>query len=48
MMWGNEGYTVLTQCFWIAAPSGESDEEGQDSRPSIDFSDLDEDLDDYW
>ncbi|XP_047219726.1 E3 ubiquitin-protein ligase MARCH7 isoform X1 [Girardinichthys multiradiatus] len=31
----------------LESPNGESDEEGQDSRPSVDFSDLDDDLEDY-
>ncbi|XP_015226788.1 PREDICTED: E3 ubiquitin-protein ligase MARCH7 [Cyprinodon variegatus] len=38
---------ILEHMDSLETPSGESDEEGQDSRPSIDFSDLDEDLDDY-
>lgn len=31
----------------LEIPHGESDEEGHDSRPSIEFSDLDDDLEDY-
>lgn len=31
----------------LETPNGESDEEGQDSRPSVDFSDLDDDLEEY-
>ncbi|XP_029000679.1 E3 ubiquitin-protein ligase MARCH7 [Betta splendens] len=32
----------------LEIPRGESDEDGQDSRPSIDFSDLDEDLEEDY
>ncbi|XP_021178195.2 E3 ubiquitin-protein ligase MARCH7 isoform X2 [Fundulus heteroclitus] len=31
----------------LETPTGESDDEGPDSRPSVDFSDLDDDLEEY-
>jgi len=37
---------ILTWCVWISVP-GESDEELRDNRPSIEFSDLDDDLEEY-
>ena len=38
----------LTSCLLIAVPHGESDEEAHDSRPSIEFSDLDDDLEEEY
>lgn len=38
----------LTCCSWIAVPHSESEEEIQDNRPSIEFSDLDDDLEEEY
>lgn len=38
----------LTLCLLIAVSNGESDGEVQDSRPSIEFSDLDDDLEEDY
>lgn len=42
------GLQNLTYCLWIAVPHGESDEEIRDNRPSIEFSDLDDDLEEEY
>lgn len=38
----------LTWCLWIAVPHSESEEEIPDNRPSIEFSDLDDDLEEEY
>lgn len=40
--------SMLTRCLWIADQHSEDEEEARDSRPSVEFSDLDDDLEEEY
>lgn len=40
--------SLLIPCLWFPGNHGDSEADAPDTRPSIDFSDLDDDLDDEW